>query len=177
MWHCTFFELEKAMLDGRDDDTRVGLWVTLGLVTLVVVALVGSVVVRHLKGSKTPAPAVVTAPAEVLLEGPLTGELTGTLYFASGGADLPAEAQAELASVKAAVEATPTRKLVLSGFHDTTGDPAMNAELAKKRAIAVREALKAAGVDGARIQLRKPESTAGDGRPEHARRVEIRLVD
>ncbi|TDM05009.1 MAG: cell envelope biogenesis protein OmpA [Ideonella sp. MAG2] len=129
---------------------------------------------RQLKGAAAPA---ATSVGEALLEGPLTGDLTGTLYFGTGSADLPAEALAELASVKAAVQAAPARKLVLSGFHDTSGDPAMNAELAKKRAIAVREALKAAGVDAARIQLRKPESTAGDGRPEQARRVEIRLVD
>lgn len=163
------------MLDDLDDGARVGVWTTLGLITLLLFGLLGGLAMRQLKANK--APASVTAPAEALLEGPLTGDLTGTLYFASGGADLPTDAQAELASVKAAVDAAPTRKLVLSGFHDTTGDPAMNAELAKKRALAVREALKAAGVDGSRIQLRKPESTAGDGRPEHARRVEIRLVD
>ncbi|MFD2452422.1 OmpA family protein [Ideonella paludis] len=116
---------------------------------------------RQLKGHA--APAVAAAPGEALLEGPLSGDLTGTLYFASGASELPAEAAAELASVKAAVDAAPARKLVLSGFHDTSGDPAMNAELAKKRAVAVREALKAAGVDAARIQLRKPESTAGNG--------------
>ena len=163
------------MLDDLDDGARVGVWTTLGLITLLLFGLLGGLALRQLKGHA--APAVAAAPAEALLEGPLTGDLTGTLYFASGAADLPSEAAAELASVKAAVEAAPARKLVLSGFHDTTGDPAMNAELAKKRAVAVREALKAAGVDGARIQLRKPESTAGDGRPEHARRVEIRLVD
>jgi len=163
------------MLDDLDDGARVGVWTTLGLITLLLFGLLGGLGLRQLKGHS--APAVAAAPGEALLEGPLTGDLTGTLYFASGAADLPSEAAAELASVKAAVEAAPTRKLVLSGFHDTTGDPAMNAELAKKRAVAVREALKAAGVDGARIQLRKPESTAGDGRPEHARRVEIRLVD
>lgn len=163
------------MLDDLDDGARVGVWATLSLITLLLFGLLGGLAMRQLNANK--APAVASAAADALLEGPLTGELTGTLYFASGGAALPAEAQAELASVKAAVEAAPARKLVLSGFHDTTGDPAMNAELAKKRALAVREALKAAGVDGARIQLRKPESTADDGRPEHARRVEIRLVD
>jgi outer membrane protein OmpA-like peptidoglycan-associated protein len=163
------------MLDDLDDGARVGVWITLGLITLLLFGLLGGLSLRQLKGHA--APAAVATPGEILLEGPLKGDLTGTLYFASGAAELPAEATAELASVKAAVEAAPARKLVLSGFHDTTGDPAMNAELAKKRAVAVRETLKASGVDGARIQLRKPESTAGDGQPEHARRVEIRLVD
>lgn len=163
------------MLDDLDDGARVGVWTTLGLITLLLFGLLGGLSLRQLKGHAAPVAAAM--PSEALLEGPLTGDLTGTLYFASGAASLPAEAVAELASVKAAVDAAPARKLVLSGFHDTTGDPAMNAELAKKRAVAVREALKAAGVDAARIHLRKPESTAVDGQAEHARRVEIRLVD
>ena len=73
--------------------------------------------------------------------------------------------------------AAPARKLVVSGFHDTTGDPAINAELAKKRAMSVRTALLAAGIDKARVALRKPEVTTGSGTEQEARRVEMRLVD
>ena len=68
------------------------------------------------------------------------------------------------------------RQIVLSGFHDASGDPAKNAELAKERAKAVRAALQAAGIDAARLALRKPESTTGDGDEKLARRVEVRLL-
>ena len=34
-----------------------------------------------------------------------------------------------------------------------------------------------AGADPARVALRKPESTTGDGTAQEARRVELRLVD
>ena len=65
--------------------------------------------------------------------------------------------------------------VLLSGFHDPSGDPTRNAELAKGRAMAVRDALVAAGVAGERIKFRKPESTVGTGSAEEGRRVEIRV--
>lgn len=64
-----------------------------------------------------------------------------------------------------------------AGFHDTSGDAAHNAGLAKQRAKVVRVALTAQGADAARVQLRKPEQTALGGPAEEARRVEVRLVD
>lgn len=65
--------------------------------------------------------------------------------------------------------------VLLSGFHDPSGDPARNAELAKQRAMAVRDALVAGGVAAERVKFRKPESTVGEGSPEEGRRVEIRV--
>jgi outer membrane protein OmpA-like peptidoglycan-associated protein len=107
---------------------------------------------------------------------PLGGELAGTLYFASGVSTLGPEMAAAMKTVVAAVQAADPRKVLISGFHDASGDPARNAELAKDRAKAVREALKAAGVAAERIALRKPESTTGDGTAREARRVEVRLM-
>jgi outer membrane protein OmpA-like peptidoglycan-associated protein len=123
------------------------------------------------------ASAAATGDAEALLDTPISGDLAATLFFGSGAAALPEGAAAELDKVKAALAAAPARKVVLSGFHDASGDPAKNAELAKERAKSVREALKAAGIDASRIALRKPEVTTGDGTNQEARRVEIRLVD
>ncbi len=57
------------------------------------------------------------------------------------------------------------KKAVVSGFTDATGDPAKNAELAKQRAFAVRDALKAAGVAEDKIELKKPEQLTGSGEP------------
>jgi K(+)-stimulated pyrophosphate-energized sodium pump len=44
------------------------------------------------------------------------------------------------------------RPSVISGYHYTSGDPAQNGELAKQRAMAVRDALKIAGVAEDRIE-------------------------
>ena len=71
--------------------------------------------------------------------------------------------------------ASPNAIVLLSGFHDTSGDPARNAELAKQRAVSVRDALVAGGVATERVKFRKPESTVGAGSPEEGRRVEIRV--
>lgn len=92
-------------------------------------------------------------------------------YFASGKSDLAAGALDALKEAIAAAQAG--KKLVISGFHDSTGDPAKNAELAKLRAFAVRDALKGAGVAETSLELKKPEQTAGDGSNAEARRVEV----
>ncbi|MGZ8273297.1 MAG: OmpA family protein [Burkholderiaceae bacterium] len=97
------------------------------------------------------------------------------LYFELGKADLPAGAEAALASlVKAAKDGR--HRLGVSGFHDSSGDPVANAELAKQRALAVRDLLAGAGVPSEGIELRKPELTTGAGDPREARRVEVTLL-
>jgi outer membrane protein OmpA-like peptidoglycan-associated protein len=116
------------------------------------------------------------AGSDTLADVPLTGDLAGTVFFATGQAALPTDAKNSLEVIRAAAVAAPTKRVVLSGFHDATGDPAKNAELAKERAKGVREALTKAGVPAARIVLRKPESTTGEGSNQEARRVEARLV-
>ncbi len=170
------------MTDEGDEGARVGLWVVVGATALVVLGLLGGLAMRQVNKApkaKPAATAAVAAPAaaETLLEGPITGDLLAKLTFEVGGTALPADAAATLADVQAKLAQAPAgANLVLSGFHDPSGDPAKNAELAKERAKAVRAALVAAGVDVTRVALRKPESTMGGGTPEEARRVEVRLV-
>ena len=55
-----------------------------------------------------------------------------------------------------------------------TGAPAKNAELARQRAFAARDALKAAGVAEDKIELKKPEQINA-GTAADARRVEVKL--
>jgi outer membrane protein OmpA-like peptidoglycan-associated protein len=93
-------------------------------------------------------------------------------YFASGQAELAAGAVDALADMVKAAKGG--RTLVISGFHDATGNAAKNAALARQRAVAVRDALKAAGVPERQIELKKPEQLAG-GSDAEARRVEISL--
>lgn len=172
------------MFEQEDEGTRIGLWVVIGVLFFVLVGIVGGVVLRHMHGK--PAAAAAAAPAgtasqasdaDALVDAPLGGELVATLYFAIGQADLPADAHVPVGQALQALAATPTRRLMLSGFHDASGDPAANAELARQRALAVRDALRAGGALADQVLLRRPESTTGDGTAEHARRVEIRLVD
>lgn len=92
-------------------------------------------------------------------------------YFASGKAELASGALVALGDAIAAAKAG--KQLVLSGFHDATGDPAFNAELAKQRALAVRDALVGAGVAESSMELKKPEQTTGTGNDAEARRVEV----
>ena len=94
-------------------------------------------------------------------------------YFASAKADLAAGANEALADVVKGV--AEGKKAVVSGFHDATGDAALNAELAKQRALAVSDALKALGVAEDKIELKKPEETTASGNNAEARRVEVAL--
>lgn len=95
-------------------------------------------------------------------------------YFASGSAELAPGAAEALADVVKGVATGQTA--VISGYHDTTGNAALNEELSKKRAFAVRDALAALGVSEDKLELRKPEvAAAGSGNNAEARRVEVRL--
>jgi outer membrane protein OmpA-like peptidoglycan-associated protein len=176
--------------DTQDTSTRTGLWVTFTVVAVLLVSVLTWQVRHSLKAGTLGATAAaaasdaggsvtakVEALADELLDVPLTGDIVGTLYFASGEAGLPANAAAELEKVRQALDAAPNLKVVLSGFHDASGDPALNAELAKERAKSARDALKALGIAAERIKLRKPEQTLADGSAQEARRVEMRLTE
>ena len=112
------------------------------------------------------APAAGSDDASVVVENGVV-----KFYFASGKSDLAPGAVEALADAIAAGKAG--QKLVISGFHGSTGDPAKTAELAKQRALAVRDALKAAGVAESGIELKKPETATGSGNNAEARRVEV----
>ncbi len=173
------------MLD-QDEGASVGVGVALGVVGLLLIALVGSLAWNALdEPVPAKAPVAVAVPAsapapsmsDAVLDIPLAGELISKVYFETGKADVAADSKGALEQAAAAAQAAPAKKVVLSGFHDLSGDPVKNAELAKERAKAVREALKALGVPADRIALRKPAQTGEGGAAEEARRVELRMVD
>jgi outer membrane protein OmpA-like peptidoglycan-associated protein/uncharacterized protein YidB (DUF937 family) len=67
-------------------------------------------------------------------------------------------------------------KAAISGYNDATGDPAVNAELSKKRAQAVADALKALGAPESSLVLEKPLNPVGTGDTNaESRRVEVIL--
>jgi cytochrome c oxidase subunit II len=142
--------------------------------------------VAEVRAGKTPATFAATtaaAPAAVAVAATTTVAATASateglplpVYFAVGKSALDADAQKALGKAVELLKAKPDVKIALSGYVDSTGSAAKNAELAKQRAFAVRDALTKAGVAAERINLRKPEQVdAGSGAAaERARRVDI----
>jgi outer membrane protein OmpA-like peptidoglycan-associated protein len=111
----------------------------------------------------------VTAPSTAAAAAPLLARV----LFDTGVSALPADAAKTLAPAIEAATRSAGIRLAVSGFHDKTGDPERNAELAKERAIAVRDTLVAAGVPIDRVELSKPQVTEGGTDDTLARRVDI----
>jgi len=158
----------------------------INIVALLLVPLMGTMYAGKPGYSAAPAAAphaaahapAAAGPVEVdkapeVLKGNGAPELV-SLFFDSGKADLPADAKAQIAQIVAYAKSGPNTKIGLSGFHDTTGDPAKNAELAKNRAKAARAALIEAGVPEDRMILVKPQEMAAGGADDKmARRVDV----
>jgi outer membrane protein OmpA-like peptidoglycan-associated protein len=77
------------------------------------------------------------------------------INFELGSAKLTAESQAQINNIAAIMKAYPKTMIKIGGYTDKTGDSLANIKLSNDRAIAVDAAIKAAGVDAAR--LAKPE--------------------
>ena len=145
-----------------------------------IINIVALLIVPLLPGAAK-APPIVSAPAaaaaaaaaadgaSIKVEGGVV-----KFFFASGKADLASGAPAALADIAKGV--ADGKKAVVSGFADASGDPEKNAELAKQRAFAVRDALKALGIAEDKIELKKPEQITGSGDASQARRVEVSLM-
>ena len=128
----------------------------------------------------TPAPLepAALAPAAVVLTEQAAVRVDGNkvkFFFAKGKTDVAPGAQEALATVLEGAKAG--QRIRISGFHDATGDAALNVELAKRRAVAVRDLLLNLGVDEALLELVKPEHTLANGSNDKARRVEVLLID
>jgi len=119
------------------------------------------------------ASAPAAASGEQAAQASQAAPLPASVYFETGKSDLPADANSAVQAAAAYAKAHPDAKIALSGFTDASGGADLNADLARKRAQAVRDALKAAGVLEERIVLKKPESVTGGTDAKEARRVEI----
>ncbi|WP_313147983.1 OmpA family protein [Diaphorobacter nitroreducens] len=173
--------------NSSDDDSqqRFALGFLFALIALVVSTVVGVVVYKRGIAHAPKAPAAAVAPAAeaaapgvVITEDAASVVVEGGVvkfFFATGKVELAPGANEALGDVvKGVVDGGKTA--VVSGFHDATGDAAVNAELAKQRALAVRDALKALGVAEEKVELKKPEATQGSGSNAEARRVEVILA-
>ena len=177
----------------QDDDSaqRVALFLVFGLIAIVVASVLVFGVNHRSVPASAGAPAAQVAAAPGVSADPAPSGATAQaasdaasvkveqgivkFYFATGKADLALGASEALLDVVKGAQAG--RQVAISGFHDATGDAAQNAELAKQRALAVRDALTAAGVAESQIELKKPEQIAGNGvgSDAEARRGEISL--
>ena len=154
----------------EEEDRETGYAVFLAVTLAIVVSLfaiaiaIGNAIGRA--GDK-PAPGGTAAVSVV--------RVVAQVYFELGKADPPPDVMTLLAPAIRAASAPRISKLVVSGYHDASGDAAANAELAKRRAFAVRDVLIAAGISANRIELAKPAVTTGGSNPDEARRVDVTL--
>lgn len=191
------------MSSSNDEDSqqRFALGFLFAIIALVVFTVVGVAVYKY-GIARTAPPVAAAAAGPVVVAGgvPVAPGLAGVtvttetvsvvipegasisvtdgvvnFYFATGSADLAPGAAEALATVIKGVEGG--RRAQVSGFHDTTGDPAINEELAKLRAQTVRDVLIGLGTPAAKVDLQKPAVSAGSGSDAQARRVEVKLLD
>ncbi|MFC7207346.1 OmpA family protein [Comamonas endophytica] len=158
--------------------SSVSRWVFFGLIALIVATVIGVVVYqRVLKSPESAAVPVGVIPAGAVYEEALVRVDNGVVkfYFATGKADVAPGSNEALADVVRGV--TQGKRAQISGYHDATGDAAINAELSKQRALSVHNTLVALGVKPEAIDLRKPEQTQASGSNAEARRVEVVLID
>lgn len=157
-----------------DDNQNLVLGILFGIIALVVGLVIGLSV--YVTGqNRAPAPAPVAAVVAEEPEIAEVGEPLVKFYFESGKAELPAGAPDEIAKVVAKLNEDPSKLVLLSGYHDETGGAAVNAEVAKARAVAVKDALVAAGLAADKVKMRKPAITLGGADAAEARRVEVRV--
>ena len=158
-------------------EQRVVAVVVIGAILLAVGLALGFGIHKS-RPKAAPAPATAAAPAaaadadaaRVVVEGGVV-----KFYFATGKADLAVDLSPDVQAAlnQAAAAAQAGKKLLVSGFHDSTGDAAANAELAKQRALSVQTVLLGLGVAESSVELRKPEELTGTGSHAEARRVEV----
>jgi outer membrane protein OmpA-like peptidoglycan-associated protein len=158
--------MEKRVADHVPVSLRV-----LGiLITILLFAVVAHVAKRALEA---PVHKPIPEQTEELLEP--KGDALAKIYFEISSADLPSEAGGAIQTVKEKSAANPELIVLVSGYHDPSGDPERNQELAMERALSAKEALVAVGVPADRIKLAKPEEISDSSDLQEARRVDIRV--
>lgn len=117
-------------------------------------------------------PNAAPTPAPVAGDVAVPSALPAKVYFDAGKSTLSDAGKATVAAIAGLVKQD-AGKVDITGYADSTGDPAQNAEIAKNRAMAVRDALQADGVAEASINMKPPASVTGTGGDAEARRVEV----
>ena len=152
--------------DDRETGYAVFLAITLAIVVSLFVIAIGIGSVIGEAGRRPPSAAFQT---------PSVVRVIARVHFEPGKADAPEDSPMLLRPAIRAAKAAPNSRLVVSSYHDASGDAAANTELARRRALAVRDALMAAGISEKRIELARPGVTMGVADPQQALRVDITL--
>ena len=115
------------------------------------------------------------APKAAGLPPPMVEAARSVLFFELGSPTLQDQQAAGLAALVDELKAKPAAKISISGYHSAAGTLAQNQELAKQRALAVRDSLVASGIATTRVTLEKPQQTAANvtGEDPTSRRVEV----
>jgi K(+)-stimulated pyrophosphate-energized sodium pump len=153
----------------------------INIVALLIVPLMGGAEAPKVAAS-APVPAAASAPAAPVAATPSAAPAAAPVFparvhFETGKTTLSGEDNKVLAAVSTALKGNAAMKVDISGYADSTGNVEQNLELAKQRAMVVRDALKAAGVAEDRLNLKKPETViVGAGKDAEARRVELTVM-
>ncbi len=132
-----------------------------------------------------PAAAVSSAPTAIPAAAPVTtgsGPVIGnpetvSLFFDVNKTLPPDDAAKMLDGLVTYARANANAKLGISGYADKTGDPVKNAELAKERAMAVKNTLISAGVPEGQISMEKPKDITVDKTDDkQSRRVDVFML-
>jgi cytochrome c oxidase subunit II len=160
--------------DQNNEGNGIVAWILGIAVTIAIAVAIIPAILAAMNASPAPVAASEPAAATPVAAAPSVDALAAIkFYFETGKNDLPADASTQLAVMIDAVKGGKAAKLVISGFHDKTGNAEQNAELAKNRAMAVKQALTAAGLTEQQIEMRKPQETTGGADDREARRVEV----
>jgi outer membrane protein OmpA-like peptidoglycan-associated protein len=172
---------ERYVRDYPVAEESASIWSKLWPWLLLLGGLLGGLALFRSCQTKEPvavAPAPAPLPAAVRPAAPMAAALPAKVYFEVGQAVLTDTARRTIADAAAGIK-NQGLTVDITGYTDKTGDVAKNMELAKQRAVAVRDALVAAGVAPARINMQPPltiaitGTTTGSGSDAEARRVEI----
>ena len=163
------------MSDEQDDNHGMVGWI-IGIAVTIAIAvsiLTGILAANESSGKKSDTASTTTTAAAAA---PTGLPATFKVHFQSNSFATPEDTNKDLAGLIAYSKSSASAKLSISGFHDKTGDPAKNEDLAKNRAKIVKDLLLAAGVPEDRIIMQKPVETTGGIDDKEARRVEVSAV-
>lgn len=129
-----------------------------------------------------PVEKIVEVPVEKPVETPvdvmtlIKGKEKKIVFFSSGSSKLTSEASGNVGAIAQLLLQYEELEVVLEAYTDSSGDPAKNLLLSKRRAESVKASIMKYGVSGSRIVLDfRGEDAQSDSDPAFGRRVEMIL--
>ncbi len=170
------------MFDDNDSESSIGVAIALAVAIFAALFAIGIATGTSLglfagKPAKAaPGTAASVGPAAAAAAAPAAAAVTAArLYFELAKYELPPDALTKLAPLVSTLQLNDKARVLISGYHDASGNLTANFELARQRALAVRDLLITAGVPADRIDMMKPLVTTGGSDPHEARRVDVTL--